>query len=151
MSRGKRSPSDAKSTIAKALRGLLSRNPTKIQLKELWTFFEGKCAYCDKRLVRKTGDCHIDHLVAESAGGSNHISNRVYACGVCNSHEKRETDWRKTASPEKTAKIEEWISKFPPLVGYPTLEAFCNQAIADVVKVFDEKVKEIRSLNDSVL
>jgi len=44
-------------------------------------------------LDRGLRNAHVDHLVAESNGGSNRLANLVLSCGKCNGDEKREGSW----------------------------------------------------------
>jgi len=52
----------------------------------------GRCFYCDSGLVMTGSDSdagaatvmHIDHIVPKSAGGPDHLTNYVPACGPCN-------------------------------------------------------------------
>lgn len=41
----------------------------------------GKCAYCRKSL---RADCHVDHILALSKGGTNDRQNLQLTCGKCN-------------------------------------------------------------------
>ena len=57
----------------------------------VWKMTGGKCFYCEVELIRCAGDeqdrsrCfHIDHIVAKSRGGPDHLSNYVPACERCN-------------------------------------------------------------------
>ena len=58
---------------------------TKTQLKELFEKQEGRCYYCSKLLYSSFKNWpHIDHVTPLIRGGSNDISNIVYACADCN-------------------------------------------------------------------
>ncbi|MEM7515321.1 MAG: HNH endonuclease [Planctomycetota bacterium] len=47
------------------------------------------CAYCGHILTVKTA--HIDHVVPQSQGGSDHIDNKCLACPSCNSSKGGQT------------------------------------------------------------
>lgn len=89
-------------------------------MAELWTFFAASCAYCGDPLERELREGHADHLVATAAGGTNHPSNFVLACGRCNGDEKLDSDWEAflrlkcadedpTVFPARRARILEWV------------------------------------------
>lgn len=80
----------AKNFLGRALRAIVDPHPSKGQLKTTLIFFDHKCAYCGDALPNKF---HLDHLVSAGCGGSNHISNRVPACPVCNEEEKLDQPW----------------------------------------------------------
>jgi 5-methylcytosine-specific restriction endonuclease McrA len=115
-------PSQAKNAVKKALIEIVDPQPSKREKDALWEHFHSRCAYCGGELVRTERKGHIDHLVSVTKGGSNHISNRVLACSICNGDKKREQDWeafiRRVPSPKDTgariARIEEWIAETSP-------------------------------------
>jgi hypothetical protein len=90
---GKMTASMARNAVRRALRGVLDRYPTPATVAALWAHFYGCCAYCGDTLERELREGHADHLVATAAGGSNHPSNFVLACGRCNGDEKLDRDW----------------------------------------------------------
>ncbi len=83
----------ARGAIKRALNGALDRYPKRRTIDELWEFFDSRCAYSGDLLDRKRREGHADHLVATTAGGTNHASNFVLACGRCNGDEKLGGDW----------------------------------------------------------
>ncbi len=110
----------ARNAIRRALRGVLDRYPTPGTVAELWDHFDASCAYCGDPLERELREGHADHLVATAAGGTNHPSNFVLACGRCNGDEKLDSDWKsflelKCADEEPTMlsarheRILEWV------------------------------------------
>src|SRR3954470_16106894 len=83
----------ARSAIRRALLGVLDRYPSKKQVARLWEFFDSRCAFCQASLSRQLRNGHVDHLIAVAEGGTNHPSNFVLSCGVCNGDERRESNW----------------------------------------------------------
>src|SRR5207253_6627151 len=107
----------AKNIIRRALRELVDHSPSKQEVTLIWEFFESTCAYCGIHLSRKDQEGHIDHLVAASLGGSNHVSNRVLSCANCNEKEKLDQPWEQflrhknpnaKVFSQRRAKILEW-------------------------------------------
>src|SRR5215212_10552449 len=120
---GKITPSMAKNAIRRALVGVVDPHPAASRIDSLWAFFGSSCAYCDKPLVRGKRDAHVDHLVPARDGGSNHLSNCVLSCSICNGDEKRDEPWesflRRKAPDElvfavRRDRIEEWVATCPP-------------------------------------
>lgn len=54
------------------------------QVKALFSAYDGRCAYCNATESEETGTFHLEHIIARSAGGRNHISNLAISCGKCN-------------------------------------------------------------------
>lgn len=95
---------DGMSSQVAAIRGHRDELQSKISYLTARTAFDpgvrdrvfamtnGRCFYCDTELVvagpaLEDGAAkvmHIDHLVPKSAGGPDHITNYVPACGPCN-------------------------------------------------------------------
>jgi len=106
-------PAQIKRYIEKGLRSLVDPEPTKEERALAFAFFSHQCAYCGN-----SAD-HLDHLLAESKRGANHVSNRAPACSDCNAKQKRDLDWRdflqlkcgaESALLEiRRCKIEQWI------------------------------------------
>lgn len=77
----------------------------------VWAITGGKCYYCDVELQRcpdeqidRSRCFHIDHLVPKTAGGPDHLSNYVPACGRCNISKGAKSyveflAWRKAQQP----------------------------------------------------
>lgn len=53
------------------------------------------CYYCQAKLGKDKGACHVDHVTPLSRGGTNNISNIVLACPSCNlkKHNKLLHEW----------------------------------------------------------
>lgn len=142
----------AKNIIRRALRELVDHSPSKGEITLLWEFFGSSCAYCGTHLSRKNKDGHIDHLVAASVGGANHVSNRVLACANCNEKEKLDQPWEQFLehkNPDeqslwkRRAKILEWANHSERGLEEELTEA-AEQAAARVAACFDDEVAKLR-------
>lgn len=146
----------AKNVVRRALLQLVDPSPDKYQAALIWDYFESRCAYCDRSLTRGAKEGHIDHLVSASAGGRNHLANRVLACATCNEKEKRDADWRafleqKCSDSEirqtRIARIETWLNlqkaKGNPVD--PALIAAAEEAAQEIAVAFNEKVKALKA------
>ena len=87
-------PSQARNAIKRSLKALIDPKPTPQQKSLIWEYFQNQCAYCGCPLKRSERKAHIDHLIAESEGGSNQLCNLILTCPVCNGDEKREHAWQ---------------------------------------------------------
>ena len=72
----------AEHDAAIARRKLAAGRYTVAEWRELLRKWRYRCAYCQRRLTRKTATA--DHLIALSRGGTNWIGNIVPACLSCN-------------------------------------------------------------------
>ena len=147
-------PSQAKNAISKALLEIIDPSPNNSKERTIRAFFENRCAYCGRDIppLGRTG--HIDHLVPRQNGGTNHISNLVLACNICNGDEKLDQDWRAfiqqkvsnvAERQQRIDRIEKWITE----EGGPT--ALSPEMLADVERVrskvfatFDHATKELK-------
>lgn len=120
----------------------------------MWTFFQGRCAYCGTSLNRQKREGHLDHLISTSAGGSNHLSNRVLSCGSCNGDQKREKSWQefmKLKNPDQTThrKRQRRILHWTRTAGAPNLQAallgLAEREAGSVIRAFDEACATVRS------
>jgi len=149
-------PSMAKNEIRKSLFELIDPMPKKKEKTLIWDYFNHECAYCGKSLSKGNRDAHIDHLISATKGGSNHISNLVLSCAKCNGHEKRDMNWvkflnQKSKNSELFQKrkntILEWqkhaTNEFP--INGVDLSPFVEIAYDEIVALYDQKIKEIRS------
>lgn len=146
----------AKNVVRRALLQLVDPSPDKIQAALIWDYFESRCAYCDRSLMRGAKEGHIDHLISASAGGRNHLANRVLACATCNEKEKRDADWRaflEQKCPDQStrltrlARIEGWLelqkAKGDPID--PALIVAAEEAAKEIAAAFNEKVKSLKA------
>lgn len=110
-------PSQAKNAIRRSLVEIIDPKPKKAEIEAMWNHFENNCAFCGTKMNREDRVGHADHLLAASAGGRNHIYNRVLACPKCNGDVKLDLEWRKfmddlpltkEARDLRIRKIEEW-------------------------------------------
>jgi hypothetical protein len=149
-------PSKAKCAIKRALGEVIDPSPSEKEVAELWVYFCSSCIFCGCALARDSRKGHIDHLVAKSAGGSNHIANRVLSCDGCNGDDKREAPWeqfleQKCAGDQalvakRSAMIEEWVAlKGPPPVLSRAMQTLLDDAVHGVTAVFDEQCSVLRA------
>src|SRR5438105_15521007 len=147
-------PSQVKNIIRRGLRSLVDAELDSLQSSQVWTFFGSMCAYCGVLLDKNKREGHLDHLVSSSAGGSNHLSNRVLSCGSCNGDQKRELPWNEflrlknpdaIAYRERHCRILKWIET----AGKPNFESTQLDLVARetkrVIQVFDDACATIRS------
>ncbi len=114
------SASMARNYIRKSLKAINDPYPTESEKNLLWEYFENKCIYCNRKLVREERNGHLDHIIPSTDGGSNSIYNCVLACSICNGDEKREINWKDFLKEkcqngndlkDKISKIEYWMNK----------------------------------------
>ncbi|MEW4328231.1 HNH endonuclease signature motif containing protein [Rossellomorea marisflavi] len=55
------------------------------EVKSLFEMFDGTCIYCGEKESEDGPTFHLEHVIARSSGGRNHISNLVISCPSCNS------------------------------------------------------------------
>lgn len=147
-------PSQAKNSIAKALLELIEPRPNTAQKRKIRVFFENKCAYCGCDIPPEGRTGHMDHLIPRHSGGTNHISNLVLACNICNGDEKLDQDWqayihKKVRNPterqERIARIERWIAdQGGPVAIPPEARAEVEKARLQIIAAFDEATKDLR-------
>jgi hypothetical protein len=152
---GKITPSKAKNAIRRALfaeiEGALSRSD---KLK-VWKFFQLSCAYCGHEMDPSGREGHMDHLESRSAGGTDHISNTVLACRICNGDEKREMHWeeflRKKSDDDATfnlrhSRIVAWVSlnRTTLVEQSAALKQEVESQVQAVFSIFDEALAKIR-------
>lgn len=54
------------------------------EVKTLFAVMDGRCAYCGAHEDSEGKTFHLEHVIARSAGGRNHISNLTISCPTCN-------------------------------------------------------------------
>jgi hypothetical protein len=145
----------AKNTIRRALRAVVDREPSLSEIAKLWEYFGSACAYCSRRLTRENREGHLDHLLS---GGSNHISNRVLSCGLCNGDEKRDKNWidflrEKTSDAtsfnQRRSRIEAWytlVAQVAPKHEDEMIEVEIERAVS----AFDAAVAKLRQLRQRI-
>ena len=145
-----------KNIIRRGFSELVDPSPKRDTQTQIWAHFESSCAFCGRKLDRQAEEGRIDHLLAASKGGANALGNRVLSCATCNDKEKLDEAWEtflsKKASGDEVggrrARILEW-QRLHPLPSDDQRELrqeAAERAAADVVRFFEEKVKEIRLL-----
>ena len=143
----------AKNTIRRALRAVVDPEPSEKEVAEIWDFFSWACAYCGRRLEKRTREGHVDHLVPATEAGTNHISNRVLSCSSCNADEKGDRPWLEflcgktkdhTLFNNRRKRIEDWkardVPSQPAVVDTKLLTRETERAVA----AFDEAVTQMR-------
>jgi hypothetical protein len=147
---GNISVSQAKNIIRRALLAKIDRPPTSSERRKAWQFFDFACAYCARSVDNTSGG--LDHLVPTSAGGLDHIANRVVACNLCNSHEKRDSEWQtflrtKAGTDDifemRRAKILAWSASVALPQQDETLRALAERHVADALAGFDKALASI--------
>nr|WP_067297741.1 HNH endonuclease [Marinobacterium profundum] len=150
-------PSQARNAIRRSLKTLVDPSPAKQEKDAIWHYFDNACAYCGYTMTRHGRQAHLDHLVAEMAGGSNRMCNLVLTCARCNGDQKRELDWQEylaTCCGEDKAlynlrlqKIYHWVeqNEGAPLLA-PELAALCEQEFDLINQQFSEAVARLREI-----
>ena len=151
----KNTPSMAKNQIRRCLQALVDPHPTPAEIDKLWLYFRSECAYCGTSLARATRTAHVDHVVSQSAGGSNGIHNHVLSCARCNGDEKRELQWEpflrsKVLDPihaaERRSRIEAWLVQAPQGTVPQDVQQQAEVVISETLEAFDNAVKKLRLL-----
>lgn len=147
-------PSQAKNAISKALLEIIDPRPSAAQKRKIRAYFENKCAYCGCNIPPEGRTGHIDHLIPRQQGGTNHLSNLVLACNICNGDEKLDQNWRafihqKVGDPterqERVARIERWITdQGGPVTTAAEAFADVQKARSTVVTAFDEATRTLK-------
>jgi 5-methylcytosine-specific restriction endonuclease McrA len=80
---------------------------------EVW---EGKCLHCNRKLVVEldgtaVARVTIEHIVPQSAGGSNDLLNLALACSRCNNKKGRQHDWKGLKDARAAELIETLLAK----------------------------------------
>lgn len=154
---GKITKGQVKNSIGRSLSEIVSKSPTKNEIKEIWHFFNNKCAFCEKELLKGQG--HLDHLVPFDNCGKNGKYNRVLSCPDCNSKEKRDKDWNiflkekcgnnKEKYKRLKSKIDEWISNDKEKVSKELLKKYLR--LCDEIKTkFDSTYIDLEQFRDGI-
>ncbi|MFO0596732.1 MAG: HNH endonuclease [Myxococcaceae bacterium] len=80
---------------------------------EVW---EGKCLHCGKKLVVEldgtaVARVTIEHIVPQSAGGTDELLNLALACSRCNNRKGRQHDWKGLGDARAAELIEALLAK----------------------------------------
>ncbi len=143
----------AKNTIRRALRAVVDPEPSEKEVVKIWDFFSSACAYCGRNLKKGAREGHVDHLVPATAAGTNHISNRVLSCSVCNGDEKGDEPWLnflraktkdQTLFKNRRKRIEDWMSRNTPLNPSAINSELLKSVTESAVAAFDEAVTRLR-------
>jgi len=116
-------PSQARNAIKK-IKAIIDPKPSKAEKQQIWQHFENQCAYCGCELNPNERQAHLDHLVAESEGGSNRLCNLILTCAVCNGDEKRELDWqtflRQKCQKDNMGETQEYQQRYNKITNWVT-------------------------------
>ena len=63
-------PSRAKNAIGRSLSQIIFGYPTTSDKRQIWQYFNHRCAYCDCQITERSG--HLDHLIPISNGDNKH-------------------------------------------------------------------------------
>jgi len=150
-------PAYVRNMIRRSLREICDPSPKKKEEQMIWDYFDSKCAYCGKQIIKDNKEGHIDHLVSSALGGSNCISNRVLSCANCNEKEKLEMPWEifldrknldNSLAAQRKERILQWINKNETAILRKDILDKIKNMGDEVVAAYDEKVKLIRQLRD---
>ncbi len=146
------SPSYVRNIIIRSFREIVDPSPSKQEEREIWEFFDSKCAYCGKPISEKKQG-HIDHLMPSSLDGQNNISNRVLSCATCNESEKRDMIWvefllkkNSTEYQFRSEKIHEWQKIHNERLISKELTQQIEQLSKRVILSYDIAIAEARKL-----
>lgn len=148
-------PSQARNAIKKSLKALIDPKPTKADKDKIWKYFENKCAYCGCVLSQSDRKAHLDHVVAESDGGSNRLCNIILTCAICNGDEKREMDWQEFLLQKCGAETPEYKQRYNKIThwletdnGSPIIseeqKALIESAFNTVNTTYSDVVEQLR-------
>jgi tetrahydromethanopterin S-methyltransferase subunit G len=74
--------------------------------EKVWAITDGRCIYCDVEMTRERDPAEpnrcfeVDHIVAKSNGGPDHLSNYVPACHQCNTSKSAKSIFRFLANKQ---------------------------------------------------
>lgn len=151
----KDTPSMAKNKMRRSLIAVYDPLPSKTEAKELWNYFESRCAYCGVTIERTSRTGHLDHLVPSSEAGCNNIHNHALSCARCNGDEKREEPWKSFLAKkvqsssvynERKAKIESWLALAPNSITNKEQIDEAECIIKEALDNFDYAVNKMRKL-----
>ena len=150
-------PGYVKNIIRRSLREIIDPSPIRKDEQIIWEFFNSKCAYCGKKLLKGHKEGHVDHLVSASCGGANLISNRVLSCAKCNETEKLDKPWEeflakkcsdKRIEAERKAKILQWQKTHKECILGKDVISKIKSLADEATSYYDEKIRQARSLRN---
>ncbi|WP_435931187.1 HNH endonuclease [Moraxella bovoculi] len=152
-------PSRAKNAIGRSLSQIIFGYPTTSDKRQIWQYFNHRCAYCDCQITERSG--HLDHLIPISDGGTNHKHNFVLACRHCNGDEKREQDWvlfltlkcqnlPKSVFQKRYEKIQSWYNQKDCQIMDLRIQQEMNNIINQAKQDFDNAVAKMRELKKGI-
>ena len=153
----KHTPSMAKNQMKRCMNAILDPHPSSAEVKTLWQYFDSSCVYCGKKLLVEDRNGHLDHIIAQSEGGTNNIHNFLLACGRCNGDEKRELDWKEFLEQKATSdseretqynKVIAWMKQAPADLQVLDAETLrqASEITAQAMRDFDTAVEKLRAL-----
>jgi hypothetical protein len=154
------SPSQARNSIKKCLKTILDPKPTATEINQLWDYFDSSCAYCGIHIDRVSRTGHKDHLVAQSEGGLNGLSNLILSCSICNGDEKLESDWQQFLKMKCTDNSELFDQRRKKILGWIETnggreriseqeQTLVDVAFNQINAVFSEQVEDLRRHRDA--
>jgi len=92
------------------LQAFTSNEATKLWRQHIKDSWDNRCAYCGSK-----EELTIDHIIPQTRGGNNHITNVLCCCKKCNGSKSHYewNDWynrQEFFSQARRQKIEEWIT-----------------------------------------
>tara|TARA_R110002072_G_scaffold301652_1_gene481860 strand:+ start:1523 stop:1999 length:477 start_codon:yes stop_codon:yes gene_type:complete len=151
----KDTPSMAKNKMKRAFRAIIDPLPKEAEKKQLWDYFDSRCAYCDTSIERGSRKGHLDHAIPTSEGGTNSIHNHVLSCDICNGDEKRDTPWQDflhqkagAAAPTRERLIRKWLEQAPAALP-PEMEKRASDIASQALDAFDAATEQLRNLRDN--
>ncbi len=149
-------PSQARNAIKKSLKVVIDPKPTKKEKEQVWLYFENKCAFCECELDPKRRQAHLDHVIADSEGGSNRLCNLILTCAICNGDEKREIPWQEFLQIKCNGETPEYFERHQRITKWFELQdgeatisdeqkEMINDAFDKVNAIYSEVVKQLRT------
>lgn len=152
-------PSQGKNGIFKALLEIVDPPLKRSEERRIRAFFENRCAYCNREIPVEGRTGHIDPLIPRQQGGTNHPSNLVLACTICNGDEKLDQGWQEfinykildpTQRQKRIDRIGEWISQEGGPVLIPKqAQTIIREAYSRVVQVLDLEINKLRQMRSN--
>jgi hypothetical protein len=152
-------PSQAKNAIFKTLLEIIDPPIKATEKRRIRAFFGDRCAYCGKEIAPGGRTGHIDHLISRQQGGTNHSSNLVLSCNICNGDEKLDQPWREFITQkvldskdrqERIARIETWVlQEGGPTTMSEQAQATIREASSRVAEALDAEIKGLKEMKSN--